>query len=248
MVSNITDDLDRMLQGEDTPYASQAQTEGQQLDSTQVRPIEQQTEEEIEFNRLSGSTQDRIRELFKRAREAENKLGSVQQTYIPPAPNTVTADQRQALETLSQFGVATDDKVDAKVNGAVNQIKQELKFQNLEQKYSGRNGEPKFDREEVEDYMKSHPQYQYYDPEDVFKYKMFPDELSETQTQTAKPRTSSLKPTKAQTRQDALTPEFIEERLKQADGDEWYEANKDEINKVVYNHTQQFKGTNFGGQ
>ncbi len=51
-----------MLQGDDTAPASPAQTEGQ--------PIEQQSDEEVEFNSLSGSAQERVRELVRRAREA----------------------------------------------------------------------------------------------------------------------------------------------------------------------------------
>ncbi len=242
------DPIDKMLQGDDTTQGVTSQTDGQQTDSTQAtRPVEQQTDEEVEFNKLTGHTQDRFRELLRRAKEAEAKLGT-QQTYVPTAPNMVTPDQEQAVETLSKFGIATDKKVDEKVSAGLNQIKWELRQANLEQKYVGQDGEPKFDREEVEDYMRSHPQYQYYDPEDVFKYKMFPDEFSGQSQQTTKTRTSSLRPTKAQTRQDALTPDFIEERLKQADGAEWYDAHLDEINAVVKNYTNQFKGKNLSGQ
>ncbi len=244
-MSNI-DPIDKMLQGDDTTPASQAET-GQQDDS--IEPIEQQTEEEVEFSKLSGSAQERVRELVRRAKDAEERA-SMAQTYVPPAPNTLAPDQKQAIETLSGFGISTDDKVDQKIAEGVNQVRWELRNTNLQQKYSGANGEPKYDPVEVEDYIRSHSQYRYYDPEDVFKFKMFPDEFSNAETveQTSKPRTTSLRPTKAQTRQDALTPEYIEERLKQPDADEWYTANLDEINKVVTNHTNQFKGTNFGGQ
>lgn len=235
-----------MLQGDDTPPASPAQTEGQQTDPSQVsQPLEQQTEEEVEFNRLSGSSQERIRELVRRARDAENKLGSIQPAYVPPAPNTLAPDQRQAVETLAQFGIATDDKVDRKISEGVNTIRWEMENQRLQQKYSGSNGEPQYVREEVEDYIRNHPQYQGYAAEDVFKYKMFPDEFSNLDMQRTAPtrtRTSSLRPTKQQSRQDALTPEFIEERLKASDGQQWYDDNLDEINKVVANHTMSFKG------
>ena len=242
----MADDLDAMLQGEDTPSASQAGNQGQQDDS--IQRIEQQTDEEVEFNKLSGSAQDRIREIIRQKNDALERANS-NPSYIPPAPNSVAPDQKQAIETLSSFGIATDDKVERKVAEGINQVRWELLNVNLQQKYPGTNGEPKYDSVEVEDYMRSHPQYQYYNPEDVFKYKMYPDEFANLSTQQqTRPRTQSLKPNKAQTRQDALTPEYIEERLKQPDADEWYDSHKDEINKVVYNHTQQFKGTSFGGQ
>ena len=233
-----------MLQGDGTPAAPQAGTD-QQVDP--IQPIEQQSEEEVEFSKLSGSAQERVRELVRRAKDAEERA---QQAYTPPppAPAPLAFDQKQAIETLSGFGISTDDKVDNKIAEGINQVRWELRNTNLQQKYSGENSEPKYDPSEVEDYIRTHPQYRYYDPEEVFKFKMFPDEFSNVEATKPKPKASSLRPTKALTRQDALTPEYIEERLKAEDADTWYEANKDEINKVVYNHTQQFKGTNFGGK
>lgn len=245
----MSDDIDRMLQGEDTPSASQAQTLGQQDDS--IQRIEQQTEEEIEFNKLSGSTQERIKKLIRDKQEAEARAYQQAPSYVPPAPNTLAPDQKQAIDTLRQFGITTKDDVKEEVNQGLNQIKWELKNQTLESKYSGSDGTPKYDREEVEDYMRSHPQYQYYDPEDVFKYKMFPDEFSAAGTQQAPSRqkTSSLKPVKSNPQVNAFSDiDTLQRRLAEPDGDEYYEAHKDEINRAVAEHTQKFKGTNFGGQ
>lgn len=228
-----------MLQGEDTPPASPAQTEGQ--------PI-LQSDEEVEFNSLSGSSQERIRELVRRARDAENKLGSIQQpAYVPPAPNTLAPDQKQALETLSQFGVATDEKVDRKVAESFNQIRWEMENQRLASKYTGSNGEPQYVREEVEDYIRNHPQYSGYAPEDVFRYKMFPDEISKFESEnrgsSQRQRTSSFRPTKSQGQlsSSAITSENVEEMVKSHDQD-WYDEHIDEINKAVSQHTSQFRG------
>lgn len=246
----MSDDIDRMLQGEDTPSASQAQTLGQQDDS--IQRIEQQTEEEIEFNKLSGSAQERVKELVRRAKEAEMRASQQAPSYVPQAPGSnLLPDQKQAIDTLRNFGITTKDDVKEEVNQGLNQIKWELKNQTLESKYSGSDGTPKYDREEVEDYMRSHPQYQYYDPEDVFKYKMFPDEFSAAGTQQAPSRqkTSSLKPVKGNPQVNAFSDiDTLQRRLAEPDGDEYYEAHKDEINRAVAEHTQKFKGTNFGGQ
>lgn len=247
----MVDDIDRMLQGEDTPNASQAE-QGQQDDS--IQRIEQHPEEEVEWNTLSGSAQERFRTAFARAKAAEDELlrerSLSRQQPVPQAPDPVTGDQRQALETLSKFGVATDEKVDQKVNEATNRILRDLKDRELSSRYSGSNGEPQYVPEEVEDFVSRHPQYKAYDREDVFKFKMFPDEFLSMQKkqQPSNPRSPQLRPTKQVQRQDALTPEYIEARLKQPDGDDWYEANKAEINKVVTNYTLQFKDNNTGGQ
>ena len=222
-----------MLQGEETPSTSQVETD-QQVD-TQVQP----TEEEVQFNSLSGSAQDRFSEMFRRAREAENKLGQVP-AYTPPT----TQNQETELKTLSNFGVTTDDKL-AKTK---TEILDAIKDQDLSTRYSGENGLPKYDPNDVADYKRRHPEYAGTPNELLFKAVMYPDEFSANTTPVPTRKPTSLRPVKTQSRQDALTPEFIEERLKQPDGDSWYDANKDEINKVVYNHTQQFKGQNFGGQ
>lgn len=249
-MSNIQDDIDRMLQGEDTPSASQAQTQGQQDDS--IQRIEQQTEEEIEFNKLSGPAQERFRSALVRARDAEERLRELEsQRFVPQQPqNTLAPDQKQAIDTLSQFGIATDEKVDTKVNEGINKVLNQLKTQSLETKYSGQDGTPQFVREEVEDFVRTHPQYKAYDPEDVFRYKMYPDEFASAGTrQTTKPHTSSFKPTKSSPQANPFADmDALQARLAQPDGDEYYEAHKDEINAAVATHTQKFKGVNFGGQ
>lgn len=238
----MADDLDTMIQGDDQTSATPAGNEGQQTDSNEVRPLEQQTEEEVEFNKLSGSTQDRIRELARRARDAE--LRAEAPAYVPPAPNSLLPDQKQALETLSQFGVATDEKVDQKINAGLNALRWDAEQVRLEGKYSGSDGSPSYVREEVEDYIRKHPQYQGYQAEDVFKYKMFPDEFlnQEISKGSKTGSTSTLRPTRANVMQESLTPEFIEKRLQEPDGQQWYEEHLEEINKVVANHTLQFKG------
>lgn len=240
----MPDELDQLLQGtDDQSSASPAQTEGQQTDFGKQKATEQQTEEEVEFNKLPGHTQERVRELLRRAKDAETRLAA-SVSYIPPAPNTLASDQQQAINTLSQFGIATDEKVDKKLAEGLNSLRWDMEQTRLSQKYVGTGGEPQYVREEVEDYIRNHPQYQGYAPEDVFRYKMFPDEFLNLELQKGSPKTktSSIKPTKAETRQEALTPEYIEERLKQPDGQQWYENNLDEINNVVKNYTLQFKG------
>lgn len=235
---------DTTVQGQDQTPGSQTETQDQQADSNQVRPLEQQAEEEVEFNNLSGSAQERVRELVRRAKDAEGRAATT--AYVPPAPQQDLAlDQRQALDTLSQFGVATDEKVDRKIQENLNSLRWDMENGRLESKYDGSNGGPQYVKEEVEDYIRTHPQLMGYAPEDVFKFKMFPDEFSNLEAQqrgSNTGRSSTLRPTKANVMQEALSPEAIERRLQEPDGQQWYEEHLDEINKVVTNHTLQFKG------
>jgi hypothetical protein len=45
--------------------------------------------------------------------------------------------------------------------------------------------------------------------------------------------TKTLKPTRTQVQGDSLTPEYIEERLKQPDAQQWYSDNVTKINAVL---------------
>ena len=134
----LADDLDKMLQ-DDNPGASSAQ-DGQQTDSSQGNPIEQQAEE-VEFNKLSGNAQDRFKSVWARAREAEETLEAeraARPSYVPPAPgSTLAPDQQTAIKTLENFGISTDEKVDRKLSEVTNRILWEAENRRLEEKYAG---------------------------------------------------------------------------------------------------------------
>lgn len=238
---NPQDDLDRMLQGDDQAPASQAQTidQGDASDTTG----DQQSPEEVEFNSLTGSTQERIRRLARDKRELLTQLEqakNIPNNFVPPAPGSNFRDPQEeaAIRTLSDKGIATDEKVNKVVDDRFNQIRWELEQNRLESKYVGRNDEPQYVREEVEAFIQSHPQYRAYAPEDVFKVKMFPDEflnIELTKRGVKSKQTSTLKPTKQAVAQEGMTPEYIESRLQQPDGRQWYDEHLDEINNVLKN-------------
>jgi hypothetical protein len=238
----MADDLDAMLQGNDNPSASSAQN-SQQGDSTQGNPIEQPTEEEVEFNKLDGKAQDRFKSVWARARQAEEALEAERQsrqTFTPPAPgNQLAPDQRTAIETLSKFGITTDDKLDAKINSAFNQLRWDNEQTRLEGKYTGQNGEPQYVREEMEDYIRKHPQYLSTPAEDVFKLRFIDEFANIKSTQQAPRRSSTLRPTRANIQNDSINPDNVEEMVKAHD-DQWYLDHQDEINRAVNEHTKQF--------
>lgn len=241
----MADELDMMLQGDDQSQGSQPQQSGPVDDSNTGQPLEQQTPEEIEFNSLTGSTQDRIRRLVKDKRELMQRMEATPtQQYIPPAPNSnfVTPEEEAAIRTLSQKGLSTDAKVDAKIDDRLNMLRWDMRQQSLESRYTGANGEPQYVREEVEDFIRSHPQFSGYDPEDVFKDKMFRGEFLnlELQKRSTGPRTGqtqTLRPTSRQaTAEQGLTPEFIAERTdikKYPDALEWQEEHRQQIDAVL---------------
>jgi len=241
-VSNMADDLDAMLQGNDDPSASSAQN-SQQGDSMQGNPIEQQTEEEVEFNKQSGPAKDRYKAIWSRAREAEEeleRLRSERQTFVPPAPGTqLQPDQKTAIETLSKFGITTDEKLDAKLNQVENNLRWDSEMQRLESKYTGNDGGPQFVREEMEDYIRKHPQYLNTPAEDVFKLRFIDEFANIKSTQQAPRRSSTLRPTRANIQNETINPDNVEEMV-QSHNDAWFAEHKEEIDKAVSQYTKQF--------
>jgi hypothetical protein len=217
-----------MLQGaeEQTP-ASQSETGAQPV----VTPLE--SPEEVEFNSLKGNTQDRVRELIKQKNDA---LAAAQApAYVPPAPLTPNSpDVQDAVRKLSDVGIATQEGVNKTVDEKLNVIRWEQEMNRLSDNYSGEDGAPKFDRTETEDYIRTHPQFLNYAPEDVFKFKMHdPEEFGTTKVTK---RSSTLRPTKTAAPEPAMTVEFIAERTdikKYPDAREWQEEHKAEIDKVL---------------
>lgn len=239
------DDIDQMLQGSDQAPASLAQNGGQPIDDGTGQPASQQTAEEVEFNKLSGSTRDRFKQAYTKLKEKDRELELLrqqQQAYVPPAPGSgfQTPEQQNAIRILADQGIATDEKVDRKLDERLNMLRWEQRQNSLESKYTGVNDEPQYVREEVEDFIRSHPQYGGYDPEDVFKTKMFPDEfmnLEIARRGTKTGRSQTLKPTSRMVdQQQGLTPEYIAERTdinKYPDAPQWQEEHRQEIDKVL---------------
>jgi len=243
----MADELDAMLQGSDQVPASQGQIDDQDTDAGQGKnPAAQQNPEEIEFNSLSGSTQDRIRRLAREKRELSERLVNLERlagngSQVPPAPgsNFQTPDITNAVQRLSDVGIATDEKVERKLDEKLNLLRWETEQQRLESKYTGANSEPSYVREEVEEFISSHPQYRGYAAEDVFRDHMFRSEfhnLDLTKQGSRTGQSTTLRPTKAQVRDDTLTPEFIADRTdlkKYPDALEWQEAHRSQIDKVL---------------
>lgn len=239
----MADDLDAMLQGDDTSSGSPTGTSGQPADS--ARTVEQQAEEEVWFNSQSGSIQDRVRELWREKKLAEERASFLesnrQQPYVPPAPNSINLDQKQALDTLASYGVATDEKVDQRIAQSFNQLRWDMENQRLENKFPGTGKLPKYDKGEVEDYIRSHPNLSGYSPEDVFMYKMYPDEFrnEDISTVTKTGKSQTLKPTKQVMISSEITPENVEEMVR-THSQEWYEEHIEDINRAVNGWTKQF--------
>jgi hypothetical protein len=247
-------DIDDMLKGaEDQTPATQAQTQGQGTGPEGTKTEGQQSPEEVEFSKLSGNAQERFKKVLGRAATAEQKLREFEtqrqqgtQMVPPAAPTDYQSPEAQAaLQQLEKAGVATDRKVDAKLNEKLNAVLWNFEQARLESKYTGVDGEPKYDRAEVEDYIRNNPQLAGYSAEDIFRYKMFPDEFLELEVtkktsggSTTAGGTKTLRPTKAAVHEETLTPEYINDRLDvkkygRESVEKFYDDNHEQIEQVL---------------
>lgn len=224
----------------DNPAGSQPGTITAGDGSTVNQPgAENLSPEEVEFNALKGPTQDRIKSIL-RERDVWKQKAEVGTSYAPPPPPppAPTPDVTTAVNKLSEIGMAPKDYVDQKVQQGIGSIIYQFELEKLSNKYDGANGLPAFSKEEYEDYVTRHPQYRTYQPEDVYN-KMYSDEIYDWKTSNSgRPTTggttaSTLRPTKTTVREEVWTPDYIEQRLKEPDGPQWYDKNRDKVNAVV---------------
>jgi len=235
----MADDLDAMLsQGNETPAPTSKVENGSQIDAPDVG----QSEEEVEFNKLSGNAQERFRQISRKAREASDEAQQYKnmlKTVPPPPPqgNEPNPDVQQAVRKLHDVGIATQDDVQNTVAAGFQQLRYEAEMQRLSEKYTGEDNKPKFDRSEYEEYLKDNPTYQNYFPEDTFKKVMFEDEFYGTGSAPSVKTSQTLKPTKTSSGQkETMTAEDAEQKLASLppeDRQKWYADHFDEIQKAV---------------
>lgn len=234
---------------EETPSAPTAEKETTEGES--VAPSKEEetpktfSEEELEWSKLKGSTQDRIRQLIQERNEERNKriqTEGVRQPApeIPPAPlpNTgyanqqptneqMTAEQIQAVQSLRKYGIVTQEDLQA----VRDRLILDSEYQRLESVYAGKDERPKFDRVEVEDHMRKTG---IYNPEkaykDLYEEELFDWKLKRTQKEEKGKEPYTTKPKASSTgKGEPITAESVREKLSSPGGREWWEKNRNKI-------------------
>lgn len=234
----------------ETPSDSQSETitadEGQQVNQ---EGAQEPSAEEVAFNSLKGSTQQRIRTLANEANKSTQLQAEVEGLrkdmealqLRSMTPQVESPDVRDAVSKLDNFGIATktyvENEVDKRVNQSLSGIVWKMEMDRLEGRHSGADGLPAFDRAEYEAYINANPQYRNYTPEDVYS-KMYEDDIFDAKVKglgTIKQDKSqpTLRATRTRVQEETMTPDYIEKRLQQPDGRTWYEQNRDKINAVI---------------
>lgn len=234
-------------QGEDveTPSGSQPGiTTPESSGDVNPQGATQASPEEVAFNNLKGGTQDRIKQLIQerdaersKAERLNSYLTNMNQPQQQPQQNFAqpTPEVENARKVIQGIGFTTEESVDQKIQQQFGNLMYNMTLEKLENRYDGANG-PKFDRTEYQDFITRNPKYYGYDPEDVYKHHMYPEEVREAQGRSVsrgQSTTSSLRPTRTTVREEQWSTDWIENRMKQSDGLEWYSKNRDKVNNYL---------------
>lgn len=207
----------------------------------QPQRLAQPTAEELEWNKLSGPVQKRVRHLLDERNTLREKVQTfeAQVPYVAPAPTVqqeqpleVTPDQQQAIQNLRKFGILTQQDLQV----VQDQMTLDNEYTRLESKYAGDDGKPVFDRSEVEAHMKDtgiyNPEKAY---EDLYRDELFDWRLSQSSKRTDTPRaTYSERPSSSTaSKTEPLTVDGLRQRLAQPDGRDWWEKNRERILPLI---------------
>ena len=208
------------------------EVEEEEVDTKVVKKPVSETEEV--WDDLSGSTQNRIIQLVRRAKEAEAKLeGSrYQPASNPPVESQApsTEEVKEAVSKLRGYGVVTQEDLRA----VQDRLYLDREHDHLKDKFNGSDGRPKYVSEEVEDYARTH----YYggNLEAAFN-DMYRDELIDFEVKARggeKKKIITEKPTASvKIGEKPLTRESLQERLRQPDGVEWWAKNREKIEPLL---------------
>lgn len=212
----------------ETPPASTAEEETPESSETvnEVSEPAEKTEVEKEWESLKGGTQDRIKNLISERNEWREKAATQAETDLNkantiPAATPPTGDEvGQAINTLKERGMVTQDVLDSALGQLSQRMELNRKHDSLENQYSDSNNLPKYDRLEVEDHMKRKGLA---DPEAAFR-DMYFDEFIDSSRRGPKSKVVTEKPTASSTSsREPMTVDSLRKKLRGEDGAKYYE-------------------------
>jgi hypothetical protein len=165
--------------GEQTDQDTGAEAKAEDTQTTD-KNTQTETKEVPEQNRWA----EKARKAEMRAKELEAKLAKVEQSTQPSDP------QSQAVkEQLRQMGFITKEEQDAELRRRDEDARVQGELSNLEREFDGKDGRPKFDRQEVIDFALDH---QIGDLEAAY-WKLHRAELIDWHIKTASSKTRGIK-------------------------------------------------------
>lgn len=214
-------------------------------------PEDQEVDVPDDWKSLSGKAQDRFKQIMKQKNEAlrerqelERELDQLRRQRetaptppVQPSNGDLTPEEQAAVNRLKQIGTfATKEEIEQRVQEITERIQAERDREildrthsSLEDKFSGEDGLPAYDRSEIEDHMRKSG---IYNPEAAYRDLYF-DEIIEAKSK----KTTKKEPYSERTKSripssQPWTPETLAERLRKPDGRAFYKKNRDKINEL----------------
>lgn len=238
----------------DDPKGNPIADEQQQTPPVDQSQSGEQTPEELEWAKMGGRTRDRIRQLIHERDEWRNTAQAakqtppepIQPTVVPPPsvqnqfPGQLTPEQELAIENLRKFGIWTkkdqeefekkqEQLLQSRQQAVEDEVLIETEYARLEAAHNGSDGLPAFDRNLIEEHMKAtgvyNPEKAY---EDLYRDEIFDawsrkSNAPSRDTYSEKPKGSTTAGT------EPLTLAGLQERLRQPDGKDWWDKNRDRL-------------------
>jgi hypothetical protein len=205
---------------------------------------DEQNQEETQTTEEESPKRDRsaeaiIPQLTAEKRELERKLEEQPQQSVPQSNEaTLSPDEIQAKNLLTgKLGIADQDSIQREIRALESRLTMDSKHARMENVYDGSDGRPKYDRVEIEDFMRTRGDI--FDPETAYE-KLYRDELLDWEikkaTSNQKPKAYEEAPTAPAKRESgAITAEKVAEM--QAKGRDvflsWYTKNREAIKALA---------------
>lgn len=227
------------------------------LEVNKLNPNEENPEENLEESPPSGEegslteqaqeTQEtqpgkkdaeaRIDELVGRIKELEEKLVEKGEEKIPTPPSSSASldpKVQKAVEYLKGLGFVHKQEMEDRIRTAEDKAVLNSEHVRLGNIYSGSDGRPKYDREEVENYMRKHAVY---DPQVAYdqlhKSELLDWEIKKLEEERKKkPYVEKQGRSTAEHDDNVITREKIAERVEAGDR-EWYERHRSKILELM---------------
>lgn len=241
-MSDLDDKNLNNVSGDDQPSSSQTgnnndAADGKTEEDSKTVGAGTPSEEELEWAKLSGRTQDRVRDLIRQRNEALSKTSDRAATELRDKPSIQTdadlsPEDLEAKRQLKRLGVVTREETVSKADLQVIQDRMTLdrEHERLTGKYSGTDGKPAYISEEVEEYARKTGVYNL----EAAYNQLFFDEIVDwtakqrgasdvkaTTPYTAQPKTAS--------KEEPMSAESVAERLRRPDGRVWWEKNREKV-------------------
>jgi hypothetical protein len=176
----------------------------------------------------------RINQLLGRIKELEAKVGAAPAVAPVPGSNqTLTPELQRAKEQIKTLGYVDEETLEKKVRQMEDRILLDSEHSRLEKGFTGSDGRPKYDRAEIEVFMRTkgvyNPEIAY---EQLYKSELFDWNLKQAQkNQPATPRSDSGQAKGAEDKggSQTITRDSIREKMATPEWRSFYDKNREKI-------------------